>query len=108
MSIGSSSLAMRMMIVTLCRSANIRICMTSNEVKLSGQYAAMFLEKIYAECDKFVLRRKYDIYKKLKVKLSRFWDRAAVAEKAYLIAIASAANRLPVGHAPREAPVFCR
>ena len=61
--------------------------MTSNAVKLSGQYAARFLEKIYAECDKkFVLKRKYDIYKQLKVKLSHFWDRAAVAEEAYLTA----------------------
>ena len=85
-SIGSSSLAMRM-IVTFCRSSNINVGISSKEVRFSGQYAAIFLEKIYAECDKkFVLKRKYDIYKQLKVKLSRFWDRAAVAEEAYLTA----------------------
>ena len=85
--IGSSSLAMRMMITTLCRALYINICMSPKQVVLSGQYAARFLEKIYAECDeKFVLKRKYDTYKRLKVELSRFWDRAAIAEEAYLIA----------------------
>ena len=87
-SISSSSLAMRMMIVTFCRISNINICMSPKQVTLNGQYAARFLEKIYAGCNKkFVLRRKYDIYRKLKVESSRFWDRAAVAEEAYLIAL---------------------
>jgi hypothetical protein len=84
--ISSSSLAMRMMIVTFCRSSNINISMSQNKVQLSGQYAARFLEKIYAECnEKFVLKRKYNTYKRLKTEISRFWDRAAVAEEAYLI-----------------------
>ena len=53
--------------------------MSPKQVTLSGQYAARFLEKIYAECNgKFVLKRKYNIYKQLKNELSRFWDRAAV------------------------------
>ena len=86
-SITSSSLAMRMMIVTFCREFNINISMSSTQVLLSGQYAARFLEKVYAECDgKFILKRKYDVYKKLKLELSRFWNRAAVAEEAYIIA----------------------
>ena len=85
--ISSRSLAMKMMIVTFCRSTNINIYMSPKQVTLSGQYAARFLEKIYAECNgKFVLKRKYNIYKQLKNELSRFWDRAAVAEKAYLTA----------------------
>lgn len=84
-SIGSSSIAMRMMIVTVCRASNINICMSQNNVQLSGKYAAIFLEKIYAECNgKFVLKRKYDTYKRLKTELSRFWDRAAIAEEVYL------------------------
>ena len=85
--ISSSSLAMRMMIAIFCRSTNINICMNSNNVQLSGKYAARFLEKIYAECNgKFVLKRKYDTYKRLKTELSRFWDRAKIAEEAYLTA----------------------
>ena len=46
--ISSSSLAMRMMIAIFCRSTNINICMNSNNVQLSGKYAARSLEKIYA------------------------------------------------------------
>lgn len=85
-SISSCSLAMRMMIVTFCRSSNINISMSPDKVVLSGQYAARFLEKVYAGCnEKFVLKRKYDTYKRLKAELSRFWDRAAVAEEEYLI-----------------------
>ena len=61
--------------------------MSQNNVQLSGKYAAMFFEKIYAECNgKFVLKRKYDTYKRLKTELSRFWDRATIAEEAYLTA----------------------
>ena len=92
--IGSSSLAMRMMITTFCRSTYINICMYPEKVTLKGQYAARFLEKIYAGCDeRFVLKRKYCIYKRLKTEMSRFWDQAAafapspaegVAEEAYL------------------------
>ena len=83
--ISSCSLAMRLMIVTFCRLSNINISMYQNQVQLHGQYAARFLEKIYAGCnEKFVLKRKYDIYKKLKTELSRFWDKAAIAEEAYL------------------------
>ena len=84
--IASSSLAMRMMIVTFCRKFDINICMNSNNVQLSGKYAARFLEKIYAGDGKFVLQRKYDTYKRLKTELSRFWDRAKIAEEAYLTA----------------------
>lgn len=83
-SIGSSSLAMQMMIVTFCRKFDINISMSQNKVVLSGQYAARFLEKIYANNEKFVLKRKYDTYKKFEIEMSRFWDRAAVAEEAYL------------------------
>ena len=69
--------------------------MSPKQVTLNGQYAARFLEKIYAGCNKkFVLRRKYDIYRKLKVESSRFWDRAAVAEEAYLIALPTAKSAL--------------
>ena len=85
-SISSSSLAMRMMITTFCRKFNINTSMYPKEVMLSGQYAARFLEKIYAGDGKFVLQRKYCIYKRLKTELSRFWDRAAIAEEAYLTA----------------------
>ena len=87
-SISSSSIAMRMMIITLCRSSNINIYMSSINVQLSGQYAARFLEKIYSRCNKrFVLKRKYNTYKRLKVELSRFWDRAAIADEVYLTAL---------------------
>ena len=80
--IGSTSLAMRMMIVTFCKNFNINIGIYQNQVQLYGQYAARFLEKIYARCnEKFVLKRKYDTYKRLKTELSRFWDRAAIAKK---------------------------
>ena len=48
LSISSSSLAMRMMIVTFCKKFNINICMSQKEVRLSGKFAARFLEKIYA------------------------------------------------------------
>ena len=58
--------------------------MFPEKVTLNGQYAARFLEKIYAGCNKkFVLKRKYNIYKQLKTELSR---RAKIAEEAYLIA----------------------
>lgn len=61
--------------------------MYSDRVQWSGQYAARFLEKIYAKCDeKFVLNRKYDTYRRLKVELFRFWEKATIAEEAYLIA----------------------
>ena len=83
-SISSGSLGMRMQIVTLCRALNMNIYMYPNRIRLNGQYAARFLEKIYAKCDReFVLKRKYDIYKQLKVELLRFWDRAAETEEAY-------------------------
>ena len=86
-SISSSSIAMRMMITTFCRKFNINISMYQNNVVLSGKFAARFLEKIYAKCDeKFVLKRKYCIYKRLKTEMSCFWDRAAIAEEAYLVA----------------------
>lgn len=83
--IGSQSLGMKMQIVTFCKASYINICMDLKSVRLSGQYAARFLEKIYFECnEKLVLERKYGTYKQLKLELSRFWDRAAVAEKAYV------------------------
>ena len=86
--ISSNSIAMRMMIVTFCKALEINIGMSQNQVTLSGQYAARFLEKIYAECnERFVLKRKYNIYKRLKTEMSRFWNRAAVAEEAYLTAL---------------------
>ena len=56
--------------------------MYSNAVVLNGQYAARFLEKVYTKYSKkFVLKQKYDIYKKLKVKLLYFWYQAAIAKK---------------------------
>ena len=77
--ISSTSLAM---IATFCRLKDINICMYSNAVVLNGQYTARFLEKIYTKCDKkFVIKQKYDIYKKLKVELPHFWNQAAIAEK---------------------------
>lgn len=85
--ITSSSLAMRMMIVTFCKKFNINTCTYSMDVniKLHGQYAARFLERIYARCNEnFVLKRKYDTYKRLKIELSRFWNIAAAAEKVHL------------------------
>ena len=86
-SISSCSLAMGMMVVTFCRSTYINIYMSQKKVVLSGQYAARFLEKIYAGCDeRLVFKRKYYTYKRLKTDLLRFWDRAAVAEEAYLTA----------------------
>ena len=82
-SIGSTSIGMKMMIVTLCRASNINVSMNLNGIEWSGQYAARFLEKIYAGCDKrFVLNRKYTTYKQLKVELLRFWNRATIAEEA--------------------------
>ena len=54
-SIGSTSLGMRMMIVTLCKALSINISSTSTQVILSGHYAARFLEKIYAGCDESMI-----------------------------------------------------